>query len=113
MKKRILAMFLACMMILSVIAVPAFAAEEAPCTHPEDKRTYGTILKGDKLPETCADESVIAEWTCECGHTDVDLVEGEHTTTLVFTEQTCEEPAKITKACACGKVSKASSSSPS
>ena len=97
MKKRILAMFLACMMILSVIAVPAFAAEEE-CTH-EDV-TYTSLEEGKAVPTKCTDESAVCSWVCnDCKATGYKQVVGAHAMKTDVIEPTCTEPQKVGQVC--------------
>lgn len=99
MKKRILALFLACMMIVSVIAVPAFAEEE--CAH-EDV-TYTPLKDGEALPTKCT-ESAVCLWVCnDCGESAYKKLTGDHNMEVTYVEATCEEPAKAGEKCTyCG-----------
>lgn len=99
MKKRILALFLACMMIVSVIAVPAFAEEE--CAH-EDV-TYTPLKDGEVLPTKCT-ESAVCLWVCnDCGESAYKKLTGDHNMEVTYVEATCEEPAKAGEKCTyCG-----------
>ena len=104
MKKKILAIFLSCAMLISLVSVPVFAEDVHVHTECLHENYTDTPLNGQTVPATCKETAIVHRICGDCG-TDLGYkqVSGDHSFKTDVKEATCDSPAMAGEVCeVCG-----------